>query len=63
MSSWSHFQKAGYMIGDEAYAGSRNFIHLQRAAFENLGIDVYWGGVQQFVTELHTRFVELTGRG
>jgi len=23
MSAWSHFQKAAYMIGDEAYAGSR----------------------------------------
>ena len=38
MSSWSHFQKAAYMIGDEAYAGSRNYIHLQKAAREVLGI-------------------------
>ena len=39
MSSWSHFQKAAYMIGDEAYAGSRNYIHQQKAAREVLGIE------------------------
>lgn len=38
MSSWSHHQKAGYMIGDEAYAGSRNYISLQKAASEVLGL-------------------------
>jgi len=38
MSSWSHFQKAAYMIGDEAYAGSRNYIHLQKTANEVLGL-------------------------
>ncbi len=39
MSAWSHFQKAGFMIGDEAYAGSRNFKKLRRAARDVLGID------------------------
>jgi tyrosine phenol-lyase len=38
MSAWSHFQKAGFMIGDEAYAGSRNFLRLQEAADKVLGI-------------------------
>jgi tyrosine phenol-lyase len=38
MSSWSHYQKAAYMIGDEAYAGSRNYIHLERSAREVLGL-------------------------
>ncbi len=36
MSSWSHYQKAGYMVGDEAYAGSRNYNHLQNSAQEVL---------------------------
>jgi len=39
MSAWSHYQKAGYMIGDEAYAGSRNYLRLQKVAGEVLGID------------------------
>ena len=38
MSSWSHYQKAAYMIDDEAYAGSRNYIHLARSAKEILGL-------------------------
>ena len=38
MSSWSHFQKAGYMIGDEAYAGSQNYNRLLQAAEEVLGL-------------------------
>ncbi len=39
MSAWSHFQKAGYMIGDEAYAGSRNFIRLEGEARRVLGLE------------------------
>ncbi len=38
MSSWTHFQKAGLMIGDEAYAGSVNFFHLQKNLDKTLGI-------------------------
>ncbi|MCU0661044.1 MAG: beta-eliminating lyase-related protein, partial [Myxococcota bacterium] len=38
MSSWSHFQKAGLMIGDEAYAGSRNFYALEGNAQRILGV-------------------------
>ena len=38
MSSWSHFQKAAYMIGDEAYAGSRNYLHLAKSAQDVLGL-------------------------
>jgi len=38
MSSWSHYQKAAFMIGDEAYAGSRNYIHLKKSAQEVLGL-------------------------
>ena len=38
MSSWSHFQKAGFMIGDEAYAGSANYNRLLRVADEVLGL-------------------------
>lgn len=38
MSSWSHFQKAGLMIGDEAYAGSRNFYALESNAQRVLGV-------------------------
>ncbi|MBI2568360.1 MAG: tryptophanase [Candidatus Schekmanbacteria bacterium] len=39
MSAWSHFQKAGYMAGDEAYAGSRNFCNLVEKARLVFGID------------------------
>jgi len=39
MSPWSHFQKAGYMIGDEAYAGSRNYKRLLEVASRVLGLD------------------------
>ncbi|MFC1856803.1 beta-eliminating lyase-related protein, partial [Thermodesulfobacteriota bacterium] len=38
MSSWSHYQKAAYMIGDEAYAGSRNYIQLEKNAHDILGL-------------------------
>ena len=38
MSAWSHYQKAAYMIGDEAYAGSRNFIRLEEQARRVLGL-------------------------
>ncbi len=38
MSSWSHFQKAGLMTGDEAYAGSRNFYALEGNAQRVLGV-------------------------
>lgn len=39
MSSWSHFQKAGYQIGDEAYAGSANYNHLIDATTRVLGLN------------------------
>ena len=39
MSAWSHFQKAVYMAGDEAYAGSQNFRDLGKSAKEVLGLD------------------------
>src|SRR5512136_67211 len=39
MSAWSHFQKAGLMIGDEAYAGARSFLRLESAVQEVLGIE------------------------
>ncbi|MBM4355272.1 MAG: tryptophanase, partial [Deltaproteobacteria bacterium] len=38
-SAWSHFQKAGLDVGDEAYAGASNFYHLTRAAREILGVE------------------------
>ena len=38
MSAWSHYQKAAHMIGDEAYAGSRNYLHLAKSAQEVLGL-------------------------
>ncbi len=38
MSAWSHYQKAGLMIGDEAYAGARSFLRLEKAVAEVLGI-------------------------
>jgi len=39
MSAWSHFQKAAYMTGDEAYSGSQNFLDLARTVNDVLGID------------------------
>ena len=39
MSAWSHFQKAGLMIGDEAYAGARSFLRLESAVADVLGIE------------------------
>ena len=39
MSAWTQEQKAGYMIGDEAYAGSRNYLGLIETAKEILGIE------------------------
>ncbi len=39
MSAWSHFQKGGYMVGDEAYAGSRNYLNLLSTAERVLGLD------------------------
>ena len=39
MSAWSHFQKAGLMIGDEAYAGARSFLRLESAVRDVLGIE------------------------
>ena len=38
MSSWTHFQKAAYMVGDEAYAGSRNYARLEKATQETFGL-------------------------
>ncbi len=38
MSAWSHHQKAGFMIGDEAYAGSVNCAALETVALETLGL-------------------------
>ncbi len=38
MSSWSQYQKAAFMIGDEAYAGSKNYIHLKQSAKDILGL-------------------------
>ena len=38
MSSWSHHQKAGFMVGDEAYAGSRNYERLLEVTERVLGI-------------------------
>jgi tyrosine phenol-lyase len=39
MSAWSHFQKAVYMAGDEAYAGSRSYRDLVKAVKDVLGLD------------------------
>ncbi|MFC1745300.1 tryptophanase [Candidatus Riflebacteria bacterium] len=38
LSSWSHFQKAAFMIGDESYAGSFNCRNLKEKVQELLGI-------------------------
>ena len=38
-SAWSHDQKAAYQTGDEAYAGSRNFLSLIETARRTLGVE------------------------
>ena len=37
-SAWSHFQKAGLQVGDEAYAGALNYYNLAEACHQVLGI-------------------------
>lgn len=39
MSPWSHDQKAGFMLGDEAYAGSRNYNRLLQVAKDVIDLD------------------------
>ncbi|MBM4370022.1 MAG: tryptophanase [Deltaproteobacteria bacterium] len=38
-SAWSHFQKAALEVGDEAYAGARNFFHLEDRLREVFGVE------------------------
>ncbi len=38
-SSWSQFQKAGFMVGDEAYAGARSYYTLEAAVRALFGVE------------------------
>lgn len=40
-NAMSHYQWAGLMIGDESYAGCRNFFHLKEVVKESFGFDYF----------------------